>query len=298
MSVAEESRGAVEAVAPEYIRLAQFLSKTAGSRMDPHLVVEVAAEAIPHASDCAVTLTPNAGFPRTIAYTGAVPLDVDAIQYATRQGPCLDALDQHDLAVVDDLTTDGRWPDFARRCTAETPVRSMVSVRLLLDGRDRAALNVYAESPGRFEGLDVDVATMFAPFVALSVQSALHEGRLANLESALQTNRQIGTAIGILMAHRLLTSEQAFELLRQTSQNLNRKLHDVAAEVTLTGTLPEAAPPPGQAGRRMSSDSELRRQTDPPGKRRAPRRHTPRYTRLHPATSWSSIQLRSMRPGR
>jgi GAF domain-containing protein len=148
-------------------------------------------------------------------------------------------LDQHDVAVVEDLTTDGRRPDFAWRCTAETPERSMLSVRLSLQGRDRRAMNLYAERPGRFEDLDVDVATVFAAFVALSVQLALHEQRVAHLEAALQTNRQIGRAMGILMARRLVTSDEAFELLRQASQHLNRKLYDVAAEVNRTGRLPE-----------------------------------------------------------
>ena len=226
-------------MAPEFATLARFLSTTTGSPMDPHRLVEVAAHAIPQASDCAVTLTPSSGSPRTVAHSSDVAFAVDAIQYATRQGPCLDALEKHDIAVVDDLTTDRRWPDFARRCTTETPVRSMLSVRLSLQGRDRAALNLYAESPRRFEELDVDVATVFAPFVALSVQSELQERRVANLESALQTNRQIGTAMGILMARRLVTSDQAFDLLREASQHLNRKLHDVAAEVTMTGTLPD-----------------------------------------------------------
>lgn len=62
--------------------------------------------------------------------------------------------------------------------------------------------------------------------------------RADNLEVALKSSRQIGTAMGILMARRLVTSEQAFELLNRASQHLNRKLRDIAEEVELTGTLP------------------------------------------------------------
>ncbi|HEV2887876.1 MAG TPA: ATP-binding protein, partial [Jatrophihabitans sp.] len=65
------------------------------------------------------------------------------------------------------------------------------------------------------------------------------ENRAANLERALASNRQIGAAMGILMARLKLTDEQAFDLLRKTSQNRHRKLRDIAEEVTMTGELPQ-----------------------------------------------------------
>lgn len=61
--------------------------------------------------------------------------------------------------------------------------------------------------------------------------------KAANLEIALQTSRQIGVAIGILMARQGLTEDHAFEALRTASQHRQVKLRDVAAEVALTGTL-------------------------------------------------------------
>ena len=47
--------------------------------------------------------------------------------------------------------------------------------------------------------------------------------------------------MGILMADGKLTKQQAFDQLRTASQNLNRKLHDIAADVALTGALPRVA---------------------------------------------------------
>lgn len=60
----------------------------------------------------------------------------------------------------------------------------------------------------------------------------------ANLQSALASNRRIGTAVGILMAHRRITDSSAFELLRLVSQSTHRKLREIAEDVILTGTLP------------------------------------------------------------
>ncbi|HEY4992253.1 MAG TPA: ANTAR domain-containing protein [Nakamurella sp.] len=70
-------------------------------------------------------------------------------------------------------------------------------------------------------------------FLARAVDRATH------LDAALVTNRRIGTAVGILMAQRKIPSDQAFELLSTASQQAQRKLRDLADEVTRTGTLPE-----------------------------------------------------------
>jgi signal transduction histidine kinase/DNA-binding response OmpR family regulator len=60
------------------------------------------------------------------------------------------------------------------------------------------------------------------------------------LQMALTSNRQIGVAVGVLMAREKVTSERAFDLLRRSSNNTNRKLRDVAEEVALTGQLSQA----------------------------------------------------------
>ncbi|MEP7193793.1 MAG: ATP-binding protein [Actinomycetota bacterium] len=63
------------------------------------------------------------------------------------------------------------------------------------------------------------------------------ENRSANLEQALSSNRQIGAAVGILMASHKLASDRAFALLREASNKTNRRLRDVADQVVLTGSL-------------------------------------------------------------
>jgi ANTAR domain len=58
-----------------------------------------------------------------------------------------------------------------------------------------------------------------------------------NLYRALDSNRDIGAAMGILMARHQLTSDQAFDLLRRTSQRVHRKIVSIAADVIETGEL-------------------------------------------------------------
>ena len=59
-----------------------------------------------------------------------------------------------------------------------------------------------------------------------------------NLEAALGTGREIGVAIGIIMARRLITHEQSFAVLQEVSQRTHRKVRDVAADVVATGEPP------------------------------------------------------------
>lgn len=90
--------------------------------------------------------------------------------------------------------------------------------------------------------------TVLATLLAERGVNTVHDGRLQTqltaahmradtLQAALATNRDIGSAIGILMASHTLTRQQAFDRLRTTSQNTHRKLHDVAADVLHTGDL-------------------------------------------------------------
>ena len=64
--------------------------------------------------------------------------------------------------------------------------------------------------------------------------------RIAHLEIALQTNRRIAMAIGILMARRGLTEEAAFGELRAVSQRRAMKVRELAGYVVEAGDLPES----------------------------------------------------------
>jgi signal transduction histidine kinase/FixJ family two-component response regulator len=74
------------------------------------------------------------------------------------------------------------------------------------------------------------------------------ENRSANLERALSSNRQIGAAIGVLMASHKLPSDRAFALLREASNKTNRRLRDVADQVVLTGSLDIGSLDTGRTG--------------------------------------------------
>ena len=135
-----------------------------------------------------------------------------------------------------DVARDDRWARFSAAALVGTPVRSVLSFHLA-DRPHRSALNLYSACA---DTLDVSAASLFAAHARVLLIHAASADKAANLETALGTSRQIGAAIGILMNVHKITADQAFDLLRQDSQRLNRKLHDIAYDVTLTGALPDA----------------------------------------------------------
>jgi hypothetical protein len=78
------------------------------------------------------------------------------------------------------------------------------------------------------------LAAAFAIQAAIAVDRAASQLAVTHLQTAIDTNRDIGAAVGILMARQGIGYQAAFHLLRAESQNKNRKLRDVAAEILTT----------------------------------------------------------------
>lgn len=200
-------------------------------------IVELATTTIEGCEHAAISMVQG----RTIlteVSTDDVGFRVDAIQYETGQGPCLDAISHCHMVVSDDFLDEHRWPDFARRTEAETGVRSMLSFRLFVEGETMGALNMYSAQPGAFSSQEASqhVGSVFAAHAAVAWSAAREQ---QGLEAALQSRDVIGQAKGILMASTHLTEQQAFTALKDASQYLNVKLRLVADDVARTGSLPD-----------------------------------------------------------
>jgi hypothetical protein len=217
----------------------QFSTEWSDRPLDPKELVDFAARAVPHAIGVGLTLVKGDGQPMTLAASNDLAEIVDRIEYDSGEGPCLDAIEHDDVTVANDLAHDERWPKFVERAVAETPVRSMFGARIFLSGSDRGALNFYAYEVDAFDQLDLGIGAMLSVIASVTLQHANEQRRRENLEIALESSRVIGMAMGIVMSSRLVTADQAFELLRKVSQDSNRKLRDVASEVAETGILPE-----------------------------------------------------------
>jgi transcriptional regulator with GAF, ATPase, and Fis domain len=201
-------------------------------------IVDLAVETIDGCDHAGITFRRDSKM-STPAASNDVPGQVDAIQYETGEGPCLDAIREHEVFATGDLGAETRWPKFSRRAHEETGVTSMLCFRLFVDGDTLGALNLYSKAVDAFDDEARAVGLVFAAHAAVALSSALHDEQM---HEALRSRDVIGQAKGILMAREGLTADQAFDMLRRASQRLNVKLRELAEEIAYTGEPPGSPP--------------------------------------------------------
>jgi hypothetical protein len=228
---------ALATLAEQFSQLAMSLADQTDRPLVQQRLVEFTVRGVPGVEHASLTEITGKRPPRTTAQSGDLPYQWDQLQYEHGEGPCLEAIATNGVVLAQDLRRDTRWPRFARAIVDQTAARSMLSFRLFLTEDTRAALNLYATQVGAFSDESVATGSMFAAYSSMALLAVARRDQTNHLIRALETNREIGVAMGILMARGNLTQEQAFDQLRTASQNLNRKLHDIAADVTATGKL-------------------------------------------------------------
>jgi hypothetical protein len=223
-------------VAEDFERLGDELSHSPHS--NPYeAVLKLAVERVQAARAASITTVEHDRFV-TAAATDDIARRADAIQYELGSGPCVDAIVDRAIYQPEDLEADDRWPEYGRRVVAELGLRSMLSYRMNLESSGViAGLNLYADEVRAFDEHDLAEGLLLTTHAAQAVSTAHLLDRTSNLQRALVSNRDIATAVGVLMGQHKLTREQAFDLLRIASQNANRKLHEVALDVVDTGAI-------------------------------------------------------------
>ncbi len=202
-------------------------------------IVDLSAQAIVNCDDAGLCSTALlVGHPHP---TSEGVAELDSLQRLLEEGPCFDALAGVDSVYVHDLDGDTTWPNFAPQATV-AGMRSAMAYRLFAGEETLGALQLYARLPGAFNVTDRAQGLIFATHAGIALSLAqtqeAERGRTENLELALVSREIIGQAQGILMERERITSEQAFDLLRHASQDLNIKLRDVAQDLVDTGQVP------------------------------------------------------------
>ena len=221
---------------PEAIDLSRYV--VTDRALDETLlhIAELAMHEVNGCDMAGITLLRD-GNPITAVYTDPAAVDIDATQYRTGSGPCLDASIHREIYRIDDTRSEPRWPEFAAAAAA-AGVLSTLSLPLAVRDSALGALNLYSRSVNGF--LEADNAEVFAAQAAVVLANSqaywAAQNLAAQLEQALESRAVIEQAKGILMVTRRCGAEEAFDLLRAQSQNSNRKLRDVAAEIVHANT--------------------------------------------------------------
>lgn len=125
---------------------------------------------------------------------------------------------------------------YLQHLRAPTMVTAELMVPLIAGGTDHGHLRLmlgepFATRDGRA------VVDAYAVHAALAIDRAVLASAVTNLEVALEGNRKIGAAVGVLMALDNTTYDQGLSRLTMASQQHNRKLRDIAADVLYTGEI-------------------------------------------------------------
>jgi GAF domain-containing protein len=233
------------------IELARFVVDEESLDESLGRIAELACRTISPCCYASITMD-SAGGPLTRASTHEIALGCDEAQYRAQEGPCLSAYQRREVVHIVDTATESRWPVFAI-AAKEQGVRASLSIPLVVRDTGIGALNLYSDTVGAYNDDEQHLGTLFGAQCAVAISNAEVYWRThqltEHLQAALETRDAIGQAKGILMARNAITSDAAFDLLREASQRSNRKLRDVADDVILTGELPRLDPPTGPGGR-------------------------------------------------
>lgn len=153
---------------------------------------------------------------------------IDELEWETGEGPCLDSIRSQRFESDPDIARGAAWPRLAEQVLARTPVRGMVGYRIMVGQRKAGALNLFSDTPGALTAEAANMGAILASFASVALAAADARENANGLREALASNREIGQAVGILMATHALTDRQAFDMLRTVSSQLNVRLAEVA----------------------------------------------------------------------
>ena len=190
-------------------------------------IVRAAQRSVPGFDHVGISITHRDGKIETLAATDPIVLRLDELQYELGEGPCLDAIREAPVVIVEHAEHDQRWPRYMPRA-APIGLRAQLALQLYNDEGSIGGLNLYSTRSPTVEPDAVRVAELFASHAAIALGRARREEQL---NDALVTRKVIGQAIGLTMEHYQIPEDRAFLFLVRASQTSNVKLRDVAQNV-------------------------------------------------------------------
>jgi GAF domain-containing protein len=170
----------------------------------------------------------------TYATSSASVAGLHQMQLDSGAGPVPEALRSGEARRIDDRAEDDRWPAVCAAMAADG-LRSCLILPLRTDREPGGALAIYGREPNCFTGAGHDVALLFAAQGGVAMRNATVYGNcrrlVQNLRIALESRAVIEQAKGILVAEYGYPPDVAFKRLSVLSQNTNRKVKDIAADL-------------------------------------------------------------------
>lgn len=194
-------------------------------------ICDAAVRLVDGCQHASIMLAQQGGDVTTAAASDETARHIDRLEREVGEGPCVDAINEEAAQLDADLSQVSTWPRLRERVVNETPVRGMAGFRLIVDQRKVGALNLFSDRPNGLDDASVDQASVLAAFVSVALIAAANKQQARSLREGLASNREIGKAIGLMMAFHKVGDEEAFEILRKASQDMNLKIREIAGQI-------------------------------------------------------------------
>ncbi len=202
----------------------------------------------------------HAATPRAIDGAGCLLLDADcSLRYVTAsgtpaealevaeelcvEGPCHEAFAGEDVMYAD-IQNESRWERLSMLLSA-SPIRTVIGVPIVLDGRSIGALNAYSALPHEWQDADFQGLHESARTIADLVQQALDlhldeqgDELTGQLRAALRHRDRLSSAAELVMHSTGLDRAAAMLRLRQVAAASDQPTIDIADQVLARGRLP------------------------------------------------------------
>jgi hypothetical protein len=197
------------------------------------LVVALARATVSGADGVSVSLR-RQGRLSTVAASDQTILDMDASQYATGEGPCVDASVLGRWFHAESLEDEKRWPDFVPRAQ-HLGISSILSSPLIAANQSVGALNIYSRTAQAFDARQQELAAVFALETSALLDDAGAQVTSVELSQrlveALRTRETISLAQGALMERASISETAAYAALRRRSLAQHTPLRVVAESI-------------------------------------------------------------------
>src|SRR5687768_4042007 len=134
-------------------------------------VSQITTDALPAADMAGISLLGNDGKPTTGVFTDPEAPEIDAAQYASGRGPCLDSWRLRKIVRIDDMDDPDGYPEFAAAARAHG-VQSTLSLPLMAGEDAVGALNLYSRTAKGFTAEDERAGTLLASTAAIVLVNA------------------------------------------------------------------------------------------------------------------------------
>jgi anti-anti-sigma regulatory factor len=208
------------------------------------LVVELARIGIAGADGVSVSLRRH-GVLSTVAASDQTVMAMDADQYSTGQGPCVDASVKGHWFHAESLDTETRWPAFTPQARG-LGIKAILSSPLRAFDKPVGALNIYSRTAESFEIKDQESAAVFAQQASVILSDAradVSDTQMAvRFQEALRSRKSITLAEGIIMEREGIDEEAAYSALLRLANYQGLPLRARAEAVVLSAKRPELGP--------------------------------------------------------